>query len=304
MEIRNRFYKFMPLNKIKSGHRRLRQQDSGTTMKKILTQEGRNDIRYWVNKVRMLAGPDEVIDLVALAQKAGINIKTGNYNHEFLGMLVLKGRQFTIHLNLESGDKIKTPLIRYTLAHELGHFFIPSHRARLLSGEGISQDGYILVDDELAEKEAEYFASCLLMPEEYVVPLFHAEPLSHRLLWDWADRFKVSVAAIAGRYTTLGPTPILVVWSTNGQYEKANKSKGFPYFKLNHPSGNQMPDCCFAAIAHKADGSNETLIQTLPASSVLKSSREIPEDMRLVEFSYFMHRQSGKMLSVFWEEGE
>ena len=142
------------------------------------------------------------------------------------------------------------------------------------------------------------------MPEEHVVPLFHSESFSHRLLWDWAARFKVSVAAIAGRYTTLGPTPILVVWSTNGQYEKANKSKGFPFFKLNHPSGNQMPDCCFAAKAHKADGSNETLIQTLPATSVLKSSRPIPEDMRLVEFSYFMHRASGKMLSVFWEEGK
>ena len=273
-------------------------------MAKILTQEGRNDINYWINAARALAGPAEVIDLEALANKAGIKIKTGNYNNEFLGMLVLKGRQFTIHLNLEPGDKFKSPLIRYTLAHELGHFFIPNHRARLLSGEGTAQDGYILVDDELAEKEAEYFAGCLLMPEEHVVPLFHSEPLSHRLLWDWAARFKVSVAAIAGRYTIFGPTPILMVWSTNGKYEKGYKSNDFPFFKLNHPSGNQMPECCFAATAHKADGSNETLLQTLPASRVLKSSRPIREDMQLVEFSYFMHRASGKMLSVFWEEGK
>lgn len=65
-------------------------------MAKILTQEGRNDINYWVNAARALAGPAEVIDLVALANKAGIKIKTDNYNNEFLGMLVLKGRQFTI----------------------------------------------------------------------------------------------------------------------------------------------------------------------------------------------------------------
>lgn len=273
-------------------------------MAKILTQEGRNDINYWVNAARALAGPAEVIDLVALANKAGIKIKTDNYNNEFLGMLVLKGRQFTIHLQFGLGDKLNSPQVRYTLAHELGHFFIFRHKARIYRGEGIREEGYILVGDELAEKEAEYFASCLLMPEEHIAPIFHAEPFSHRLLWDCAGRFKVSVVAIAGRYAIFGPTPILIVWSTNGQYEKANKSKDFPFFKLNHPSGNQMPECCFAATAHKADGSNETLIQTLPAGSVLKSSRPIPEDMRLVEFSYFMHRQSGKMLSVFWKEGE
>lgn len=303
MEIRNRLHKFMPLNKQSRTIRRIQQHEYGIVMKKILTEEGRKDISYWVNRARNMAGTSEIIDLESLAHHAGIKIKRGNYNNEFLGMLVYDGNQFTIHLHVEPGDNLTSPFLRYTLAHELGHFFIFSHKARLLRGEGAWKEGYILVGDELTEKEAEYFASCLLMPEEYIVPLFESAPLTHRLLWDCARHFKVSLAAMTGRYAMLGPTPILMVWSSNGQYEKANKSKGFPFFKLNLATGNRMPECCFAAQINQLNGTNETLIQTLPARSVLKSSRPIPGDMTLIEFSYFLHRPSGKMLSVFWEEG-
>ena len=110
-------------------------------MKKILTEEGRKDIRFWVNRARTIAGPDEIIDLEALAHKAGIKIKRGNFNNEFMGMLALKGNRFTIHLHIEPGENLNSPFVRYTLAHELGHFFIFSHKARLLRGEGNCEEG-------------------------------------------------------------------------------------------------------------------------------------------------------------------
>lgn len=53
---------------------------------------------------------------------------------------------------------------RFTIAHELGHFLL---------GHGMGEDNRDAIDEAFdsprpQEREANYFASCLLMPEEWV----------------------------------------------------------------------------------------------------------------------------------------
>lgn len=58
----------------------------------------------------------------------------------------------------------------FTIAHELGHYFL-NHELK----NGQCFDADILEDDtavDIIEREANYFASCLLMPESKIKPAF------------------------------------------------------------------------------------------------------------------------------------
>ena len=85
--------------------------------------------------------------------------------------------------------------LRFTIAHEIGHFVL--HKGRALSERGGSTSQYTA----RLEREADQFAAELLMPEHLVrqaVLELGADP--HRL----ADRFDVSAQAMGIRLRRLG----------------------------------------------------------------------------------------------------
>lgn len=61
----------------------------------------------------------------------------------------------------------ETNLHRFTLAHELGHYFIDQHRRGLEEGKVRSHGSVVEFESELPiEQEADTFAASLLMPRE------------------------------------------------------------------------------------------------------------------------------------------
>src|SRR5690625_5024885 len=50
------------------------------------------------------------------------------------GMTILDGGNFYIHINTANGNKSNHGRGRFTLAHELGHYIIDSHRIGIISG--------------------------------------------------------------------------------------------------------------------------------------------------------------------------
>jgi len=60
---------------------------------------------------------------------------------------------------------LHSPRVRYSFAHELGHYFIDEHRWELLNSGYLAHVPDIpLLSQHIYEKESEFFASCLLMP--------------------------------------------------------------------------------------------------------------------------------------------
>lgn len=165
------------------------------------------DISLVVRSLRKRFNAYELpVNLDALAEKAGVNIKYGDFEEEMSGFAYQKAGVKYIGIN-NSESYVRQ---RFTIAHELGHIFL--HRQDPLSYDPSVElihfrDEHSTTGTEPKEIEANAFAAELLMPEEVVkkeiqdmkgIDLHDSEAVE-RL----ADKFGVSQAAITVRLTKL-----------------------------------------------------------------------------------------------------
>lgn len=135
---------------------------------------------------------------------------------------------------------------RFTIAHELGHFFIEGHALKLLaSGIHTSRDN--LGSSDPFERQANFFATALLMPE----------PEFSRALWDCeadlegvrylANRFAVSLTTAAIRMAELSEEGIAVVVSSGTSIEYCVTSKVLENVpRLRRPARDEALSRCTA----------------------------------------------------------
>ena len=139
----------------------------------------------------------------------------------FAGLMLPSGDLFGILVN-ESDQLVRR---RFTVAHELGHFCIPSHKhcaVRCISPESAD------TGSPEAEQEANAFAAELLSPRRLVAPMVGTGQLDIEKADKIADAFQVSRLSAALRACEVSRDGAAVV------YVKANKIVwtrrfGFPY---------------------------------------------------------------------------
>lgn len=137
------------------------------------------------------------------------------------GCLMYKDGAFGIlYANHLSNDGFR----RFTVAHELGHFFIDDHAQKIIdSGIHTSRDD--LGSSDPFERQANFFATALLMPErEFNQSLWHIEADLegvHKL----AERFGVSLTAAAIRIAELSEEAVAIVVSSGMSIEYCLVSK-------------------------------------------------------------------------------
>lgn len=125
-----------------------------------------NDI---LNKFLKRGGTYKIFDEIMLAE----NIKfkeVNSTNFNFIGALT-KGNNGQVYIMVNSNiDNFGRR--NFTIAHELGHYFLSHHltqNAFYCAEEMIVEEG---LWNNPIEQEANYFASCLLMPKEKVKSAF------------------------------------------------------------------------------------------------------------------------------------
>ena len=170
------------------------------------------------------------VDLEAIAAANSITFDYGSYDYCFDGMLQYRAGRFHIFLNVDKLGKPNSPRSRFTMAHELGHFYIDEHRNALKSGKVNSHTSMVEIynNNNLAEMEADCFASNLLMPESRFV---HACRGSRRFGLDavlyLSNVFQVSVLSAAVNYVKRDMKPCIIIkWGTAG-YQWSLQSKSF-----------------------------------------------------------------------------
>ena len=77
---------------------------------------------------------DSQILPLEILKSEGITHSFGFYKQAFDGLLEHKNNRFHIYCNLDRVLHQESPRARFTLGHELGHFFIDEHRRALSSG--------------------------------------------------------------------------------------------------------------------------------------------------------------------------
>ena len=78
--------------------------------------------------------PEAKVEPEKIAQAKEITLSFGSYSDAFDGMLEHLAGRFHIVCNLDRVGQRNSPRARFTLGHELGHFYIDEHRNALTHG--------------------------------------------------------------------------------------------------------------------------------------------------------------------------
>ncbi len=158
------------------------------------------------------------IDPVFIIESKGISLSFNHYGDFFDGMLEYRAGHFHIYCNLGRVEYPHSSRARFTLAHELGHYFIDEHRRALSSGGVLSHPSKCEFESKnLAEREADLFASNLLMPLGRFLQEARKSALGLAGIRHLAGVFKTSITSTAIRYATCDVLPCAVLkWGDEG----------------------------------------------------------------------------------------
>ena len=141
------------------------------------------------------------IDINAICKKEKITVSVKDltsaekkHEREISGALLVRGNERNIFVNINDVPTRQ----RFTIAHELGHYFLHHNEAASENDLIISFRG----ERNEKEFEADFFAAELLMPEEQVSKAY--KQLSIPFVSILATQFNVSNAAMRYRLNELG----------------------------------------------------------------------------------------------------
>ena len=155
--------------------------------------------------------------IAILQDNTGIIFTRGYFGDAFDGLLEWRENHFWMYSNQKRVAPPESPRERFTIAHELGHYFIDEHRNALTSGVGCHPSFSEFQSDELAEREADLFASCLLMPRRAFTDSMPKNPRGIPDILKMKEQFGTSITSTAIRYVGLIDFFCAIVkWNDNG----------------------------------------------------------------------------------------
>jgi hypothetical protein len=152
-----------------------------------------NAVFHDIGLGRVRVQPLEIIEEIE------IGYSYDDFGDSFDGLIEHRWGDFHIYCNARTNEHDGSPRMRFTLAHELGHYFIDEHRNALAAG----QDPHASKTDGpgklLIEREANYFASNLLMPKTELVQFLSKTKEGLQSFLDIGSHFGVSAQSTAIR---------------------------------------------------------------------------------------------------------
>jgi Zn-dependent peptidase ImmA (M78 family) len=171
---------------------------------------------------------------------------------------------------------------RFTIAHELGHFIL--HR-NTQSRFNCDKDSVYAGHEKLRliEREADDFASNLLMPGDVLREMIAGKRVDMRVLGAIAKRFKVSFEALCIRFIKYTDERAILVYWDNGflKYEWRSKKAILTRARVRHTGDPQEPLPGTLA----ADASVDQALDGVEMPASVWCAAEAPH-MRLREFKH------------------
>jgi Zn-dependent peptidase ImmA (M78 family) len=143
-------------------------------------------------------------DIFRLVKKLDIKLIKKEFESDISGLLAINNNEIIISVN-KIEDKKR---IRFTVAHELGHYFLHSKEQpffidktpKIMYRNNASSTGEIL-----KEREANAFAAAILMPHELIAQeLKNSSYRGDTIIKKLAGDFQVSEQAMSFRLSNLG----------------------------------------------------------------------------------------------------
>lgn len=242
-----------------------------------------------------------LIDPVTIAKSQHLKYSTNDYGNAFDGLLENVNGKFHIYLNTKEGGHLYHPRVRFSFAHELGHYLIPEHY-RILSEPGIKpQPSFQTFDMENKyEVEADYFASCLLLPEYHIKKDVARQKFSSVVIDEIARKYNVSVTAALLRFIGIGNHPVMIVCSRASKICWTRYSFDFPFTYLLGGIGGSVPEYTSAGEYFYEGTKNLNKTETVFAKDWFVLYDKEDRNRKFKEYCVY-YEAMNQVISVLWE---
>jgi len=183
------------------------------------------DPAHYARWVRQFHGMEDAapLDVDLVAKRCGIAVHEDEFD-SFLGLWLHIGSREGILLDSRQIPRRR----RFTLAHELGHSCIPSHR-KSTNLKCIDADVNEADIDRGIETEANTFAAELLAPKKLVATMLKTGALGLAKADEISTRFDISLTSAARRVVEHSGQPTALVLAKRGRVSWCLRRHGFPY---------------------------------------------------------------------------
>lgn len=246
-------------------------------------------------------------DLGTIAEDEMLNVIFDDYGKRtFDGMTMFDPvtDEFYIHINTARGNRPESTKGRFTLAHELGHYFLAHHRQALMRGTMQPHGSINYLMDNASwriEREADEFASSLLMPEDSFRSFVRGRTFEYDVLQELSDGFNVSLSAVAIRFAEIGNHPIMVVYAIDKKVRWVKRSKDFPFWRLHYGNGNgdKVPEnTVMGDYFYENDDSSSRSEELVYAKDWFDTYRQEDNER---EFTEWCVPYQNRAISIIWE---
>jgi Zn-dependent peptidase ImmA (M78 family) len=168
------------------------------------------------------------------------------------GMLFRVGNNFGItyatHIN-------SLGFQRFSIAHELGHYFLAGHHEAVLGNNGVHESRAGFSSSDSYEKEADHFAASLLMPNRLFSAAMSKAGEGIDAIEVLSSKCKTSFPATAIRFTQCAREPVAAIISQGDKIDYAFMSNelkevdGIDWIKGNFPLPSSSETFSFNGIS-------------------------------------------------------
>ena len=242
---------------------------------------------------------EKITPLEKILDEEELSVFYDNYEtNTFDGMSMYDNETLFIHINTATGNLKGSERGRFTLAHELGHYFIDAHRIGLKNGLLEPHPSKTnKAQFNKIERQADYFAGCLLMPEVRFKKDIFRKNFGHDLLDFLRKEYKVSRTACAFRFADIGNHPIMIVFAENNLIKWKHCSDNFPFKFLLYdkivPENTVMGEYFL--------GNNSDAFKTEKVWAIDCFNYVSNDDLQRQFYEYCVTYKN-RALSIFWED--
>ena len=161
------------------------------------------------------------IDPEWIAGEIDLSVEQKSLTPGVFGALWKKGNRFGIFVS-DSCPTVEHR--RFSVAHELGHYHIDGHVEGMFLGDAevVESSGGLFRDRrDRCEREADWFASELLVPTNSFLARIGCEQACIEVIQEVAREFETSLSMTAIRYAELTDRAVASILSCDGQIEWA-----------------------------------------------------------------------------------
>ncbi len=238
-----------------------------------------------------------------LAKIYGISYTFEDYGDAFDGLLEHRSGKFHIFLNSRNARHIYEPRVRFTMAHELGHFVIDEHRNALKNGLAPSHPSFTnFSSDNEVELEADFFASSLLIPKSRLIKDVFRRKFSINLIQELATKYQTSITATLIKFASIGNHPIMIVCTVDKKIKWFKYSDDFPFKYIDALPGFKVPKNTLAGQYFYENGEKcEDEFELIDAEDWFSLYNEKDYGRKFYESCIYSVKNKF-VLSVLWED--